>query len=77
MPLPKSLRGKIAEILNHLIQDGLITDFRTNIPGEQLPNEVVVTVTAPEADDLDGTWHRVKQALEHLPVDVMVRVDLP
>jgi hypothetical protein len=38
---------------------------------------VIVTVTAPEADELDTTWQKVNQALAPLPFDVVVRVDLP
>jgi hypothetical protein len=35
---------------------------------------VIVTVTAPEADELDATWQRVTHALASLPFDVVVKV---
>ena len=40
-------------------------------------DELVVAVTAPKAEEIDGTWDRVSQALDRLPVDVVIRVDLP
>ena len=77
MVFPKTLRGDIAQILNPMVRNGLITGFRTNLYDQEPVDEVVVTVTALAADATDGTWHRVKQALDALPVDVVVRVDLP
>jgi hypothetical protein len=72
----RHLRGDLLKTLNGLVRDGAITGFRTNLcngPEE----EVIVTVTAPEADELDTAWQRVTQALAPLPFDVVVRVDLP
>ena len=77
MVFPKRLRGDIAQILNPMVRNGLITGFRTNLYDQEPGDEVVVTVTAPETDAIDGTWHRVRQALDALPVDVVIRVDLP
>ncbi len=72
-----SLRGDINAILNPMVRDGLITGFRTNLHGKGPDDELVVSVTAPKAEEIDGTWDRVRQALETLPVDVVIRVDLP
>ena len=72
----RHLRGDLLKTLNGLVRDGAITGFRTNLfngPEE----EVIVTVTEPEADELDTAWQRVTQALAPLPFDVVVRVDLP
>ncbi len=72
----RHLRGDLVKTLNGLVRDGAITGFRTNLfngPEE----EVIVTVTAPEADELDTAWQRVTQALAPLPFDVVVRIDLP
>jgi hypothetical protein len=77
MVYPRSLRGDISVILNPMVRDGLIAGFRTNLYDRKPPEEVMVTVTAPEPDDLDGIWHQVKQALDLLPFDVVIRVDLP
>lgn len=76
MPGPRTLRGDIAEILNPLVRDGLIAGFRTNLYERQQQDEVVVMVTALEADDLDGAWHRVRQALDALSGDIVIHVDL-
>ena len=77
MPYRAKLHGSINAILNPMVRDGAITSFRTNLYDEKPSDEVVITVTAPVADDLDGTRHRVKQALDVLPVDVVIHVDLP
>jgi hypothetical protein len=77
MVYPRSLRGDISVILNPMVRDGLIAGFRTNLYEGKPPEEVVITVTAPGPDDLDGIWHQVKRALDRLPVDVVVRVDVP
>ncbi len=73
----RKLHGDINAILNPLVRDGLITGFQTNLQDREPEDEIVVTVTAPKADEIDGTWDRVRQAVETLPVDVMIRVDLP
>jgi hypothetical protein len=70
------LQGDINALLNPMVRDGLITGFRTNLQGRGPDDELVVSVTASKADEIDGTWDRVRQALEMLPVDVMIRVDL-
>ncbi len=57
--------------------DGLITGFRTNLYDAEPPDEVIVTVTAPEADILDTTQKAVSEALSALPVPVIVRFNLP
>ncbi len=77
MPHRRKLHGSINAILNPMVRDGLITGFRTNLQDRERDDEIVVTVTAPNADEIDGTWDRVRQALETLPVDVVIRVDLP
>ena len=77
MAFGKTLHGDINAILNPLVRDGLITGFRTNLQDREPEDELVLSVTAPKADEIDGTWDRVRQALETLPVDVMIRVDLP
>jgi hypothetical protein len=69
-------RGDLVKTLNGLVREGAISGFRTNLFDKQ-EVEVIVTVTAPEADELDATWQRVTQALASLPFDVVVRVDLP
>ncbi len=77
MPARRKLHGSINAILNPLVRDGLITGFQTNLQDREPEDEIVVTVTAPKADEIDGTWDRVRQALETLPIDVVIRVDLP
>ena len=77
MPDRRRPHGSINAILNPMVREGLITGFRTNLQGRETDDEIVVTVTAPKADEIDGTWDRVRQALETLPVDVVIRVDLP
>ncbi len=77
MPARRKLHGDINAILNPLVREGLITGFRTNLQDREPEDELVVSVTAPKADEIDGTWDRIKQALETLPVDVVIRVDLP
>ncbi|HEV2604996.1 MAG TPA: hypothetical protein VGU24_15170 [Microvirga sp.] len=72
----RHLRGDLVQTLNGLVREGAITGFRTNL-FDGAEEEVIVTVTAPEADELDTTWQRVTQALAPLPFDVVVRVDLP
>ena len=76
MPARKKLHGDINAILNPMVRDGLITGFRTNLQGREPEDELVVSVTAPKAEEIDGTWDRVRQALETLPIDVVIRVDL-
>ncbi len=70
-------RGDLVQILNGLTSKGTITGFRTNLFARSGDDEMIVTVTAPEADELDATWQKVTQALAPLPFDVVVRVDLP
>jgi hypothetical protein len=77
MPVRRNLRGDIAQILNQLVRDGAITSFRTNFDSRQRDDEVVVTVTAPAADDLDLAEQKVRQALKPLQASIVVRVDLP
>ncbi len=77
MAARRKLRGDINAILNPMVRDGLITGFRTNLQDRAPDDEIVVSVTAPRADEIDGTWDQVKEALEPLPVDVVIRVDLP
>ncbi len=77
MPYGRKLHGDINALLNPMVRDGLITGFRTNLQDRAPDDEIVVSVTAPKADEIDGTWDRVKQALDRLPVDVVIRVDLP
>ena len=77
MPTRRRLHGDINTILNPMVRDGLITGFRTNLQDRGADDEIVVTVTAPKADEIDGTWDRIRQALDRLPVDVVIRVDLP
>ncbi len=72
-----SLHEDINAILTPLVRDGLITGFQANHLGRKPEDEVVITVTAPTADEIDGTWDRVRQALDVLAVDVVIRVDLP
>ena len=72
----RHLPGDLVKTLNGLVREGAISGFRTNLFDEQ-EVEVIVTVTAPEADELDTTWQRVTHALASLPFDVVVRVDLP
>ena len=71
------LQGDINAILTPIVRDGLITGFRTNLQGRGPDDELVVSVTAPKAEEIDGTWDRIRQALETLPVDVVIRIDLP
>jgi hypothetical protein len=71
------LHGDIDAILTPLVRDGVITGFWANLPTRTLEGEAVITVTAPRADEIDGIWDKVRQALDMLPVDVVVRVDLP
>jgi hypothetical protein len=77
MPYCAKHHGSINAILNPVVRDGRITGFRTNLQDKEPDDEIVVTVTAPKADEIDGTWDTVRQALETLPVDVVIRVDLP
>ncbi len=77
MAARKKLHGDINALLNPIVRDGLITGFQINLQGREPEDEIVVTVIAPKADEIDGTWDRVRQALEPLPVDVVIRVDLP
>ncbi len=77
MAARRKLHGDINALLNPMVRDGLITGFRTNLQDREPEDELVVSVTAPKADEIDGTWDRVRQALETLPVDVVIRVDLP
>ncbi len=77
MPYGRKLHGDINALLNPMVRDGLITGFRTNLQDRAPDDEIVVSVTAPRADEIDGTWDRVKEALEPLPVDVVIRVDMP
>ncbi len=72
----RHFRGDLVQILNGLVRAGAINGFRTNL-FNGLEDEVIVTVTAPEADELDTAWQRVTQALAPLPFDVVVRVDPP
>ena len=72
----RHLRGDLVQTLNSLVRAGTITGFRTNL-FDVSEVEVIVTVTAPEADELDTTWQKVNQALAPFPFDVVVRVDLP
>ncbi len=77
MAARRKLHGDINALLNPMVREGLITDFRTNLQDREPEDELVVSVTAPKADEIDGTWDRVRQALDRLPVDVVIRVDLP
>ncbi len=77
MAARKKLHGDINALLNPIVRDGLITGFRTNLQGRGPDDELVVAVTAPKADEIDGTWDRVRQALDRPPADVVIRVDLP
>jgi hypothetical protein len=72
----RHLRGDLVQTLNGLVREGAITGFRTNL-FDGSDDEVIVTVTALEADELDTAWQRVTRALAPLPFDVVVRVDLP
>jgi hypothetical protein len=72
----RHLRGDLVQTLNGLVREGAITGFRTNL-FDGAEEEMIVTVVAPEADELDTAWQKVTQALAPLPFDVVVRVDLP
>jgi hypothetical protein len=71
----RHLRGDLVQALNSLVRAGTISGFRTNL-FDGLEDEVTVTVTATEADELDTTWQKVNRALAPLPFDVVVRIDL-
>jgi hypothetical protein len=72
----RQLRGDLVRILDGVVREGAITGFRTDhFDGAE--EEVIVTVVAREADEIDTAWQRVTQALAPLPFDVVVRVDLP
>ncbi len=70
-------RGDVAQILNGLVRDGIISGYRTNLFDRERTGEIVVTVTAPEADDVDGLQEKVSQALAPLTISATVRVELP
>jgi hypothetical protein len=68
-------RGNLIQVLNCLVRQGTIIAFRTNLFARSGDDEIVVTVTTPEADELDITWQKVTQALDPLPFDTVVRVE--
>ncbi len=70
-------RGDVAQILNGLVRDGIISGYRTNLFDRERTGEIVVTVTAPEADDVDGLQEKVSQALASLTISATVHVELP
>ncbi len=71
-----TVRGDIAQVLNGLVRDGVITGFRTNLFDRERTGEVVVIVTAPEGEGLDGVHEKVRQALDPLSIHAAVRVEL-
>lgn len=71
------MRGQLNLIMNQLVREGVINGFRTNLGDREMQDEVVVTVTSPGADTADETWHKVHQALETLPIDILIIVDAP
>ena len=69
----KTLRGNVNEILNRLVQDGVIVGFRTNFESRATA-EPTVTVFAGTAMNHARVEEAVCKALQALPETIIVRV---
>ncbi len=73
----RQIPGNIVQILNRLAQQGVIHGFRTNLYTGTGGADVIVTVTAPTPEAAEATHEAVRQSLEPIGIDAVIRVDLP
>jgi hypothetical protein len=71
----RKIRGNLNIVLNRLVRDGVIADFRTNFGDEDKSGTPLVTVTAPPGQDLAAVQSLVLNALTEVAIGIDVAVE--